>query len=434
MSGAGSESRRPLLSAATRNWLFALLLMLTLIFSLIDRFALSVLIEPIKREFQISDTQFGLINGVAFGLFYAVMGLPLGWLADRWSRRGTMTLGVVIWSLCTSLCGFAGNFSQLLAARIGVGAGEAALLPAGWAMIYARFPRDIVGRAMSLVQAGSLMGAGIAIYVVGRLYSYLLAHPDALPLIGGFAAWKQTFVLIGLPGIFFAAALMLVRDERPKEARSVAAARLWPALQPNLLIFGSTFLGMGLMAMSVYALLSWMPAILMRSNGWSAAQVGNSYGLLVIIVAPAGVLIGGAACDALNRRLDRWTNAFFALGAAACALPLFVMLTTARTPSAILAIAAALHFVLTMPLGIMPAYLQSVTPADARSRMSALYLLVMNFLGLGLGPVLVGAVSDTMGGSASNLLFSLGSVCAGAVGLAILCFFWLIRTKPVEPA
>src|SRR5690606_7954851 len=149
----------------------------------------------------------------AFGLFFAVMGLPLGWLADRWSRKGTIMLGVGMWSVATAACGLAANFPQLLLARIGVGAGEAGLAPASYSIVHDRFPREQLGRAISLFQVGGVLGAGLALLITGYVYRYFTGGGGAdLPLIGGLRPWQQTFLAIATPGLLFLLLIAMIRE------------------------------------------------------------------------------------------------------------------------------------------------------------------------------------------------------------------------------
>ena len=160
-----------------RDWLLVIVLMLAMIVSIIDRFALSLLVEPIKADLGLSDTDIGLLSGLAFGLFYALIGLPMGILADRWSSKGVIVFGITVWSLATAGCGLAANFVQLMLARIGVGAGEAGLAPASYSIIARTFPPDRLSLAMSVFQMGAVLGSGLAIAIVGAVFSTLNALP-----------------------------------------------------------------------------------------------------------------------------------------------------------------------------------------------------------------------------------------------------------------
>ena len=188
--------------SAARAWWTVAVLTLTYIVSFVDRTILGLLIEPIKTDLALTDTQIGLVQGLAFGLFYAVMGLPLGWLADRISRRGLIAIGAALWCAATAACGLASTFVQLFAARIGVGIGEAALSPAAMSMISDSFPKERRAVPIGVYAAAAAVGAGFALIVGGSVIQ-LVSHHDALvlPGIGEVARWQAAFIVVGLGGL-----------------------------------------------------------------------------------------------------------------------------------------------------------------------------------------------------------------------------------------
>ncbi len=393
------------------DWLVVALLMSAMIFSFIDRFALSLLVNPIKDDLGVSDAQLGLLHGVAFGLFYAGMGLPLGWLADRWSRKGTIMVGVGVWSAATAACGLAGNYTQLLLARILVGAGEAGLAPASYGIVHDRFPKRSLGRAMSIFQLGSMVGAGVAMYLAGKVYGFFSASGDAgWHWILDLAPWQKTFIVLALPGLLFVPLIAMIREVRPEANVFDGAAgnlSLVTALREKPMLYASLFLGMSGVIASSYALLAWMPAILGREYGMSPEVVGTTYGLVVLIASPAGLLAGGWAADYLQTCGSPSPHARIAIFTAAVALPLTLVVGLVSTATGLLAIVAALHLVLALPIGVIPALIQTISPAAVRGQLSALYVLVVNLIGLGLSPTLVGALSSASAGDAVGLRHAL---------------------------
>lgn len=172
--------------------------MLAYIFSFIDRQILALMIEPIKADLQLSDTQFSLLHGLAFSLFYAVMGLPLAYIADRFSRPKLISIGIIVWSLATATCGLSKNFIQLFLSRMAVGVGEAALSPAAYSM----FSKDKLGRAVGIYSIGAFLGGGIAFLVGGYVINLLKGVTlIEVPLLGALKAWQIAFLVVGLPGI-----------------------------------------------------------------------------------------------------------------------------------------------------------------------------------------------------------------------------------------
>ena len=175
-------------------WYAVVILVVAFIFSFVDRIIISMLVEPLKADLGLSDTQLGLLQGPAFALFYALVGLPIGRWADRYSRRAIIAWGISIWSVMTAVCGLARNFLQLFLARVGVGVGEAALSPAAYSMIADYFPREKLGRAVGVYQAGAFFGAGLS-FLVGGLVIQAVAKAGeiSLPVIGEVQAWQMVF-------------------------------------------------------------------------------------------------------------------------------------------------------------------------------------------------------------------------------------------------
>ena len=183
------------------EWYVVAICMVAYIFSFVDRQILALMIEPIKHDLQLSDTQFSLLHGLAFSLFYAFMGMPIALLADRFSRPRIIAIGVAFWSLATAVCGLSRNFTQMFLARIGVGIGEAALSPATYSMLSDMFPREKLGRAVAIYSIGSFIGGGVA-FLIGGYVIDLLKNLDSVtvPLLGSMRPWQVTFFLVGLPG------------------------------------------------------------------------------------------------------------------------------------------------------------------------------------------------------------------------------------------
>lgn len=406
-----------------RDWLVVLLLMAALILSFVDRIALSLLVDPIRADLGISDAEIGLLQGIAFGLFFAVMGLPLGWLADRWTRKGTIMLGVALWSAATAACGLSSNFVQLLLARIGVGAGEAALAPASYSIVHDRFPKEQLGRAISLFQVGGVIGAGLALVITGYVYRYFSDGGGAgLPFVADLRPWQQTFVAIAAPGALFVALIALIKEpERvPGEAgeagvRGEQKLGMVAAVKARAALYVPLFLGMSGVIMTSYALVSWMPAVLGREFGWSTDEVGARYGFTVLLASPVGLLAGGWLADALVRRGAANAHVRVAALAALIGLPFALLLSVPQGPYGLLLVAAGLHFAVSMPMGVVPAFLQLATPQDARAQVSGLYVLVINVIGLGLGPTLVGALSTGMATDAGDLRSAMSLVVGPAM-------------------
>lgn len=194
-------------------WYVVCVLTVAYLLSFLDRQILALLVGPIRQDLDISDTQVSLLGNLAFGIFYTLLGLPLGRAADRFSRRGIIAAGVATWCLMTAACGLARNFVQLFLARVGVGVGEAALNPAALSMISDYFPRRTRGRALTFYNMGVSLGVGVALIFGGQVIAWVAAAPPVeLPGIGVLRAWQTVFILVGLPGLLIALLMLTVRE------------------------------------------------------------------------------------------------------------------------------------------------------------------------------------------------------------------------------
>lgn len=397
-------------------------------FSLVDRFALSLLFEPIKADLQLSDTQLGLLHGVAFGLFYATMGIPIAWLIDRWSRKWVMVWGVVCWSAATALCGFSRSFSQLLGARVGVGVGEATLAPAGYSVLADVIPKTRLATAISVFQMGALLGGGLAYLLGGQILSLVGAmDTSSLPIVGGMKPWQLTFIVLAAPGAIFVALLLLIREPMrtgipAEEAGAVAQFGLLEELRSNWLVYSSLFLGNACIIAVNYGSVTWLPSLLVRQFGWSLPEVGLRFGLVMLIAAPAGVLAGGLLTDYRARRSKASPFTTVLLGSAVACTALTFISFLLETDWALFVCVGFLQFSTALVIGTGPAAVVSLAAGVLRARVTAVYVFAVNLVGLGIGPALVGWLSDNVYDGA--VLDALRSFWLGAslIGLSLLLF------------
>lgn len=388
------------------------------------------MVQPIRADLRISDTQFGLLQGVAFGLFYTVLALPIGRMVDVRQRRRIVAVGVAVFSLFSLLSGLARSFGQLFAARIGVGAGEASLVPAAYSMISDLFPPERLGRAMSLFTMTAFIGIGLA-YVAGGATIAMVSAADfsGWPLLDGLAGWQRVFVLVSIPGLLLVPLLWLM-PEPPRRGRQQGGAvplneavahvgRQRAALVP-------LFAGFAAITLSGYASAVWTPALFIRAHGWGPADIGLGYGLVTLIFAPLGAITAGRWCDRLSARgvqdapLRVAAFGYVPTGIFGGLAPL---MPTGEL--ALLMFAPAIFFS-TMPFPMAGTALQLATPNELRGTLSALYMLVINTVGLGAGPVLVGAMSDNLFTGPDGVRYGLALVNFAAapiaMGLLVLAF------------
>ncbi len=294
--------------ALRAGWYAVAVLWLGYICSFVDRQVLALLVEPIKATLAISDTQVSLLQGLAFGLFYALMGLPCGMLIDRFSRRVVIAFGIAIWSLATIACGFAGGFWSLFVARMLVGIGEATLSPGALSMLSDHFPREKRVLPTSIYVSAGSFGGGLAMIAGGAAIAWAASHPFRLP--GGtlLEGWRATFVLVGLPGLLIAAMMLTVREpaRRNEGDPSVRGAHAWSAawgfLSERRGLFLRHFGAFALFAWLAYALLSWAPTYFIRVHGWTLPEAGWRFGLVYLGGGFSGAILGGVFAAWLRRR------------------------------------------------------------------------------------------------------------------------------------
>ena len=391
----------PVIARATSTaypWVVVAILMVAYVFSFVDRQILNLLVGPIRRDLGISDTQMSLLMGFSFAIFYTILGIPLGMLADRWNRRGLIAAGVVVWSVMTSLCGLARSYGQLFLFRIGVGVGEATLSPAAYSMIADYFPPQRRAFAISVYSMGIYLGSGIAFLLGGLVIQFAVAQGTVtLPLVGDVRPWQLVFFVLGGSGIVFSLAFLLVR-EPPREGVGVSdgavplravVAYLWQNRRTVL----CHNLGFAMIAFCSYGAGAWIPSFFIRTFDWKAGEVGIIYGLIVMVFGCLGILFGGWLTDRWLRQ--GMTDAALRTGicAAGAALVGGVYLLAGNGTLAAILLAPAV-FALGMPFGAAPAAIQEIVPNQMRGQTSAVYLFVVNLFGLGVGPTAVALVTD----------------------------------------
>ena len=377
-------------------WGMLAILVLAAILSFIDRQILSLLVEPIKRDLHIDDFAMGLLAGPAFAIFYAVAGLPLGWLADRVDRGRLMAAGIAAWSLMTALSGFASSFMHLFLARIGVGVGEATLGPAAHSIIADRFDRARLPLAMSIYGTGVALGAGLALALGGQVVALASGPARALPLVGDLAPWQLTFVLVGLPGLAVAVAMAVtVRDPRAGAVARRAAAKaglrdFWRERRALIRLY---LAGITLLGAAGFANLLWLPSVFIRNFGWSAPRIGLVVGAMLMTLGVGGVLACGWTATRLIAR-GRADGALIVTAAAALLSVPFAFATLMPDAQTTLLFVCPGILVSSAYVGIGPAIVQAATPPELRGRVAALALMITGLLSMIVGPVGVGAVTS----------------------------------------
>lgn len=404
-SAALAESKEDLKrSSMLYPWYVVTVLMLAQTCSFIDRMIMGLLVGPVRATFGISDTQYSLLAGFAFSLFYAVMGLPLARIADSKSRRLLIAAGILVWSVMTALCGLAKGFWSLFFARVGVGVGEATLSPAAYSMITDYFPKRTLAIALSVFTLGVTFGSGLAYMIGGKVVNYVEGlGMVTLPLLGELHGWQLTFLLVGLPGLLVVLLMVTVKEPERRgkmDTKGVSASQGVPFhevlefLRSRRLAIGTHVIGVSIFIMVVFGINIWGPTYLIRTFDFDRGQAGWVFGIIMMVFGTAGLLIGGLVADKwyARGRKDAYTRVI--LLSAVCMLPAVISLGFASNMVwGIVALTIATFFS-AFQGGIAGGVLQLMTPNQMRGQVAALYFLVANLIGLGLGPTVVASMTD----------------------------------------
>ncbi|MFT7244158.1 MAG: MFS family permease [Candidatus Azotimanducaceae bacterium] len=398
-------------------------LVVVYVFNFIDRQILAILSEPIKLELGLSDTQIGMLSGVAFGIFYATLGIPIARLADKYSRVNIISICLAIWSLMTALSGLAGNFWHLLAARIGVGIGEAGGSPPSHSLIADYFPSDARASALGVYALG---------IPIGILFGNLAGG-----WINEFFGWRTAFLLVGIPGIVLALVLKFTVKEPPRgysEGKAPPKEQV-PFKQVLKTMWGfKSFrhlsMGAATQAFVGYGAIAWMPPFLIRTHDMSTGEVGTALGLIIGIAGGLGTFLGGFLADKLGRTDRRWYMWLPAIGFL-IAVPFSIGVYLVDSLYLALALYVVPAFMVNLYAGPTFGMTQSLAPLAMRAASSALLLFIINIIGLVFGPTAVGFLSDKLqSGWGMNATESLGwalFACAFVYVISFINFMMAAR-------
>lgn len=424
-------------AAGEGKWAVAWLLCAAHAVSFIDRFVMVLVTEPVRAALALSDTQLGLLQGTGFALFYCGFAIPLGWAADITNRRNLIIAGLSVWSIATAASAFATSFEALFAARIFVGMGEGCLIPAGMSLLTAYFSREQLARGVSIFGAGANIGHGVAFIGGGALLSWLTVRGGlALPGLPVLAPWQATFLVAGLCA--FPVLIMLRSLREPKRSQTATSigehARAFgdaiAYLGRNFSAYGSFFVVASATATMGYALMSWSSSILVRMHGLPVAQAGMWVGILGIVGGPLGSLAGGWILDVMTKaRITAAPLVYMAGGAVLC-LGLVSGFCFAQRFEVSAACLFAFCFCTT---GMLPAIyvgMQVLTPDSFRGIAASVNMMLYTLAGLGIGPTLVGLLSDRLHAMQGSIGIAL--VAAEAVLAAIVIVTTLLARRAFQ--
>ena len=410
--------------AGRYGWYVVAVLILAYTFSYVDRTILTLMVGPIRASLGISDVQLSLLHGLAFAVFYTVLGVPIGQLVDRRKRTTIIATGIFVWSIMTALCGLARNFGQMFAARIGVGVGEAALSPAAYSLLADWFEGKDLVRALSLYQGAIYVGGGIATMAGGALIA--LVPPVTSSITGPLEPWQVVFIMVGLPGILVGLLMLTLREPARRGVKAGAAhpsfGDVLRYMRGNGRAYGGLILGLCFASLMWNGVAAWIPSHFIRQFGWTAPEVGLRYGATLLVCGTAGILTGGYIAGRLRERGTRDANILICLISACAALPFGIAAPLVSDAGLSLTLFGFYLFGGAMPYGGAAAAFQEITPNRMRGQVSAIYLFWLNLAGIGLGPTLVAWMGQRLYGGDLGISAAIATNVAIAAPLSALVF------------
>lgn len=398
-------------------WFVVVLLTLAYAISLLDRWILALLVGPVKEFFGATDTQMGLLMGPVFALFYVSMGLPFGWLADRYDRKTMIGCAMLFWCSMTAACGLAKSFGQLAAARLGIGLGEAALSPAAYSLIADNFPRAEQNRAIAFLNMGVATGMGFAYLIGGLIVAWMMTQPPmVLPILGHLEPWQVVFLAASVPGIIVGLVVFAIREPARRERiassdEAASTTQFFAYLRTHRAAYAPLMIGMVASPLVGYAL-QWLPAMFDRVWGWDAPRFSFAYGWLLLVIGPLSAVFGGSLATRLYRR-GRPDGPMTATLVALVVLVVSTsMLPLAPTPEVALLLLVPSCVGGAMSTACGAAAVVFMTPGEFRARVTSLYILTINGLGMLLGPPIVGWLNDHVFHGPQGIRFSVALVVA----------------------
>lgn len=416
-------------------WYMVIVLTIAYIFSFVDRYILGLLIEPIKADLGLSDTQIGLLLGPAFAIFYATMGLPLGYLADRKRRTWIVAAGVFVWSFATAASGLAKNFYHLFVARISVGVGEATLSPCAMSMISDSFPREKRGKPIAFYSAALSLGAGVASLVSASVLTWAKSVPEiSLPLVGIVAPWQFTFFIVGTPGLVLAVLVFAMREPRRQRTQGVEVRPDFTVMLKHVgrrwNIYLSFVAFVCLMTIIAYSQ-GWYAPMFKRTWGWEAEKYAVVNAIVLLAVGPLTVNVAGWVNDRLYSQGRKDAPLLIMIAGALLMVPTGIIAPLMPSPWLAMGVLVfnTIGIATTTATGVTG--LMNITPSEIRGQTVALYYMTISFAGLFLGPMSVGWLSDNVFGN-EHLNYAAATVPAVFGIPVLLTIRYALRTYRAE--
>tara|TARA_B100000959_G_C14988463_1_gene626651 strand:+ start:2670 stop:4019 length:1350 start_codon:yes stop_codon:yes gene_type:complete len=415
----------------TQAWYGVVILTLAYVLSFLDRQLLSLVVTDIKTDLELTDSQVSIILGFAFALFYTTMGIPIGRLADKKSRKTIIGIGISFWCLMTAATGIIKTYLQLFITRVGVGVGEATLSPSALSMISDYFPKEKRGTAMGFFNMGVSVGSGIALILGGQIVAYFADFPPiVLPLVGQIYEWQALFIFIGIPGLLVALLMTTVKEPSRKgkmqvlnksgdTSEDISIKETVRFIYQRKEAYGWLFLSMACSVLIGYAFLSWLPTMYIRAYNVPIRTITLWLGFAFLLGGPFGATMSGWLGDKLYKKYNNsahvllFAYSMIVLTVAATLVPLMPSYQTATLmfmPQIIMAAGQT---------ALAPVAMINITPNQIRGQVTAVYFFVISMTGYTLGPTSVALITDFVFKDESLITYSISivSLVVGLIGI-----------------
>lgn len=404
--GGASTTKAPIVGEQQwpprKDAYYSLIVMtIVVMFTVIDRQIMSVMIEPMKQDFQVSDTQISLLIGAAFSITYGIAGLPIARFADRTNRRNLVAGSIAFWSFCTAACGVCQNYAQIFVARLGIGMGESGYGPAAWSIATDNFPREKVAMATGTYGIGAMVGTGMAMFLGGAVLAAVEGMPTvALPFGGVIRPWQWAFIIVGVPGLLWALVVMTTK-EPPR--RGVAAGAKPPKVPLSELgnwmkddwrTYLAVIPSSGMKQLISAGQQVWGVTFFYREFGWSISYSAVMMGLMTIIVSPVAMILGGKISEYLAKNGRHDANLRVVIYGLLGSVPCLVLAPQVPNGYLSLTLFGLGIFIGTLGFGPGIAAFQVITPNRMRAQVSALSQFGSNVLAWALAPLIVALFTD----------------------------------------
>jgi MFS family permease len=415
-----SAAQQPAIKVSSaRAWFSIVIIVLLVIFAMIDRNAINLMVDPVRKSLGINDFEISLLQGSAFAVFFLLGSLLMGWLMDRYSNRWLIYIGVTIWSIATIASGFSASFTALLIARCFVGLGESVLQPAGWNIVSKLFPPHRMATAMGILTAGSAIGVAASFLLTG----FLIAKTNevsfaAIPFIGGLEPWQLVFVSAGVPGILLGAMIYILPNDKPTStaAEKLAAGGVLQYMKKNKSYLTNHFLGFGFLSIMVNGTAAWGATYMIRTHAMDIKNIGLLLGLVGVPLSVGGVVFAGFLVDRAfkNGKQDAHLKQFAIRGLLAAILGSICFMFDSNLIFQLVCF-GLVQFIQPFS-GVAGAALQVSIPEVFRAKISAIFIMFYNAVGMMLGPTFVALISNSLGegqlGTAITLNYALFGTAA----------------------